>query len=54
MIREKLNARRIQIEFVKFDRFDCLRNIENIMFVFDDSCEELYNDQQFVKLATAG
>ena len=48
------NAGRIQIEFVKFDGFDRLRNIENILLVFDDSCEEIYNDEEFVKLATAG
>ena len=51
---DELNARRIHIECVKFDGFDRLRNIENILLVFDDSCEEIYNDKEFVKLATAG
>ena len=54
VVMDELNARRIHIEFVKFDGFDRLRNIENILLVFDDSCEEIYNDKQFVKLATAG
>ena len=27
---------------------------ENILLVFDGSCEEIYNDKEFVKLATAG
>ena len=39
---------------VKFDGFDRLRNIENVLLVFDDSCVEKYNDKEFVKLATAG
>ena len=42
---DELYTRRIHIEFVKFDGFDCLRNIENILIVFDDSCEEIYNDK---------
>ena len=50
----ELNARRIQIEFVKFDGLDRLKIIENILLVFDDSCEEIYNDKEFVKLALAG
>ena len=54
VVMDELNGRRIHIEFVKFDGFDRLRNIENILLVFDDSCEEIYNDKEFVKLATAG
>ena len=30
------------------------QNIENCLLVFDDSCEEIFNDKEFVKLATAG
>ena len=51
---EELNSRRIHFEFVKFDEFDRLRNIEYILLVFDDSFEEIYNDKEFVKLALAG
>ena len=54
IVQEKFNAPSIQIQFVKFDGFDRLRNIENILLVFDDSCEEICNDKEFVKLATAG
>ena len=50
----EVNARRVQRKFVKFDEFDRLRNIENILLVFDDSCKEIYNDKEFVKPATAG
>ena len=42
------------MEFVQFEGFDRLRNIENILLVFDESCEEIYNDKEFVKLATTG
>ena len=31
-----------------------MRNIENILLVFDDSSEEVYNDKEFFKLVTAG
>ena len=53
IIREKINACNIQTEFIKFDGFDRLRNIENILLVFDDSYEKNYNDREFIKLATA-
>ena len=32
---DELNARRNHIELVKFDKFDRLRNIENILLVFE-------------------
>ena len=54
ILSDELNAGRIQIEYVKFDGFNRLRNIENILLVFDDPCEEIYKDKEFVKLATAG
>ena len=38
IVRDEINARRIQKEIVKLDGFDILRNIENILLVFDDSC----------------
>ena len=28
--------------------------IENCLLLFDDSCEEFFNDKEFFKLATAG
>ena len=51
---EKSNTHSIDLFFIKFNGFDSLRNLENILLVFDDSCEEIYNDKDFVKLATAG
>ena len=54
MYSEKGKSHNIIIEFVKFNGFDGLRNIENVLLVFVDFCEEIYNDNEFVKLATAG
>ena len=31
-----------------------MRKLENVLLVFDDSCEDIYNDKEFVRLATAG
>ena len=31
-----------------------MNNFENCLLIIDDSCEEIYNDKEFVKLATAG
>ena len=33
------------MEFVELEGFECLRIIENILLVFDDSCEENYDDK---------
>ena len=54
MYSEKGKSHNINIEFVKFNGFDGLRNIEKVLLVFDDSCEEIYKDNEFVKLATVG
>ena len=39
---------------MKFNGFETLRILENVLLVFDDSCEDIYNDKEFVRLATAG
>ena len=31
-----------------------MNNLENCLLIIDDSCEEIYNDNELVKLATAG
>ena len=38
----------------KFPEFDFISQLENCLLVFDDSCEEIFNDKEFSKLATAG
>ena len=39
---------------MKFNGFEFLRNLENVLLVFDDSCEDIYNDKEFVRLASSG
>ena len=51
---EKVSSREVNVEFMKFDGFKSVRNLENVLLVFDDSCEDIYNDKEFVRLATAG
>ena len=42
------------IFFTKISGFDFISQLENCLFVFDDSCEEIFSDKEFSKLATAG
>ena len=46
--------RKLNIQFTKFSSFDLISDLENCLLVFDDSCEEIFNDKEFSKLATAG
>ena len=34
--------------------FEIVNNLRDCMIVFDDTCEEIFNEKDFVKLATAG
>ena len=45
-------AQKLPLSFKK--KQDRLQNIENCLLIFDDSCEEVFNDTVFVMLATAG
>ena len=40
--------------FKKFKNWEFLQNAEIFLLIFDDSCEEIFYDKEFVKLATAG
>ena len=42
------------IVFKKITNLEILQNTENCLLIFDDLCEEIFNDKEFVKLATAG
>ena len=46
--------RKVNIFFTKFSGFEFISQLENSLLVFDDSCEEIFNDKEFSKLATAG
>ena len=45
---------KLNIQFTKFSSFDLISKLENCLLVFDDSCEEIFNDKEFSKLTTAG
>ena len=34
--------------------FEIVNNLPDCMIVFDDTCEKIFNEKDFVKLATAG
>ena len=42
------------IEFLKYSVFDITKNLSHCLLIYDDSCEEIFNDKEFVKLATSG
>ena len=39
---------------MKFSSFEQISELDDCFLVFDDSCEEIFNDKEFSKLATAG
>ena len=43
----------MNIFFTKFSGFEFISQLENCLLVFDDSCEEFFNDKEFSKFATA-
>ena len=45
---------KLGVSFKKYANLEFSNNLENCLLTFDDSCEEIYNDKVFVKLATAG
>ena len=45
---------KLNIQFNKFSSLDLISELENSLLVFEDSCEEVFNDKEFSKLATAG
>ena len=46
--------KKLNVEFKQFSGFELVSELENCLLVFDDSCEEIFNDKEFSKLATAG
>ena len=45
---------KLGVTFKKYANLEFLNNHANYLLIIDDSCEEIYNDKDFVKLATAG
>ena len=42
------------VTFKKCANLEFMNSLANCLLIIDDSCEEIYNDKVFVKLATAG
>ena len=52
--RSFVSHNKFDIEFIKWSSFEIVNNLHDCMIVFDDTCEEIFNEKDFVKLATAG
>ena len=42
------------IGFLKYSGFDIAKNLSHCLLIYDDSREEIFNDKEFVKIATSG
>ena len=42
------------IEFLKYSGFDITKNLSHCLLIYNDSYEEIFNDKEFVKIATSG
>ena len=42
------------IESLKNSGIDITKNLSHCLLIYDDSCEEIFNDKEFVKIATSG
>ena len=47
-------AQKLNIEFAPCLNFSMIKQLEDYLLVFDDSCKEIYQEKEFVKLAVAG
>ena len=52
--RSFVSHNKFDIEFIKLSSFEIVNNLRDCMIVFDDTSEEIFNEKDFVKLATAG
>ena len=46
--------RKLNKQFKKLTSFEIVSELEDCLPVFDDSCEEIFNEKECLKLATAG
>jgi ABC-type dipeptide/oligopeptide/nickel transport system ATPase component len=46
--------RSLNIEFISCIDFEMISKLTDCLLVFDDSCEEIYEKKEFLKIATAG
>ena len=47
-------AEKLNIEFVPYLDFETFEKLENCSVVFDNSCEEIYQEKEFVEITVAG
>ena len=52
--RSFVSHNKFDIEFIELSSFEIVNNLRDCLIVFDDTCEENFNEKDFVKLATAG
>ena len=52
--RSFVSHNKFDIEFIKLSSFEIVNNLRDCLIVFDDTCKEIFNEKDFVKLATAG
>ena len=43
-----------QIEFIKYSGLHITKKLSDCLLIYDDSCEEIFNDKEFVNIATSG
>jgi adenylate kinase family enzyme len=44
----------LNIQFVPCIDFEMIEKLTDCLLIFDDSCEQIYDDKRFVKIATSG
>ena len=47
---EKMSSREIDVKFMKLSGCESVKNLENVLLVFHDSCEGIYDDKEIVRL----
>ena len=50
----EMRGRIARIEFIKYSGLEITKNLSNCLLIIDDLCEEVFNDKEFVKIATSG
>ena len=46
--------KRMNIEFISCLDFDLIKTLQECLLIFDDSCEEIYQDKNFARIAVSG
>ena len=44
----------MNIEFINCLNFELIKTLQDCLLIFDDSCEEIYQEKEFVKIAVSG